>query len=125
MSDLALDIRAVSKRYAEHTAVDALSLAVPKGTEETELQWILFGFEDDTPEQQRMRIMQSNLVGPAGLVSMEDGAVGGFIQRSIQQDGDRSAVLEMGGIEVESQKSRVSEASVRGFWKAYRGLMGI
>ena len=103
----------------------AVRLAVPKGTEETELQWILFGYEDDTPEQQRMRIMQSNLVGPAGLVSMEDGAVGGFIQRSIQQDGDRNAVLEMGGREVESQKSRVSEASVRGFWKAYRGLMGI
>ena len=32
MSDLALDIRAVSKRYAEHTAVDGLSLAVPRGT---------------------------------------------------------------------------------------------
>ncbi len=32
MNDLALDIRAVSKSYAEHTAVDALSLAVPKGS---------------------------------------------------------------------------------------------
>ena len=32
MTDLALDIRAVSKRYAEHTAVDTLSLAVPRGT---------------------------------------------------------------------------------------------
>ena len=32
MADLALDIRAVSKRYAEHTAVDGLSLAVPRGT---------------------------------------------------------------------------------------------
>jgi ABC-2 type transport system ATP-binding protein len=32
MSDLALEIRAVSKRYAEHTAVDSLSLRVPKGT---------------------------------------------------------------------------------------------
>jgi ABC-2 type transport system ATP-binding protein len=31
MSDLALEIRAVSKRYAEHTAVDGLSLSVPKG----------------------------------------------------------------------------------------------
>jgi hypothetical protein len=56
---------------------------------------------------------------------MEDGAVGNFVQRSIQQDGARSAVLEMGGRAVESQKSRVSEASVRGFWKAYRGLMGL
>jgi ABC-2 type transport system ATP-binding protein len=32
MTELALDIRAVSKRYAEHTAVDGLSLAVPKGS---------------------------------------------------------------------------------------------
>ena len=101
----------------------AVRLAVPKGVGETELQWILFGYEDDTPAQQRMRLMQSNLDGPAGLVSMEDGAVGGFIQRSIRQDGGREAVLEMGGREAESQKSRVSEASVRGFWKAYRGLM--
>ena len=31
MTDLALDIRGITKRYAEHTAVSALSLAVPKG----------------------------------------------------------------------------------------------
>ena len=31
MADLALDIRAITKRYAEHTAVRSLSLAVPKG----------------------------------------------------------------------------------------------
>jgi ABC-2 type transport system ATP-binding protein len=32
MSDFALDIRAVTKRYAEHLAVDALSLHVPTGS---------------------------------------------------------------------------------------------
>ena len=32
MNDFALDIRAVSKRYAEHVAVDSLSLSVPRGT---------------------------------------------------------------------------------------------
>ena len=31
MNDLALDIRGITKRYAEHTAVSALSLAVPTG----------------------------------------------------------------------------------------------
>jgi ABC-2 type transport system ATP-binding protein len=31
MTELALDIRGVSKRYAEHVAVHSLSLAVPKG----------------------------------------------------------------------------------------------
>lgn len=103
----------------------AIRLAIPRGVEETELQWLLFGYVDDTPDQDSMRLMQSNLVGPAGLVSMEDGVIGAFVQRSILQDGERTAVLEMGGRAVESQKSRVSEASVRGFWKAYRGLMGL
>ncbi len=32
MSNLALDLRAVTKRYAEHLAVDALSLQVPMGS---------------------------------------------------------------------------------------------
>jgi ABC-2 type transport system ATP-binding protein len=32
MAELALEIRDISKRYAEHVAVDTLSLAVPRGT---------------------------------------------------------------------------------------------
>jgi ABC-2 type transport system ATP-binding protein len=32
MSDLALDIRGISKRYAEHVAVSELSLAIPRGS---------------------------------------------------------------------------------------------
>ncbi|MDA1080053.1 MAG: ATP-binding cassette domain-containing protein [Gemmatimonadetes bacterium] len=32
MTELALDIRAISKSFAEHTAVDGLSLAIPKGS---------------------------------------------------------------------------------------------
>jgi hypothetical protein len=41
---------------------------------------------------------------------------------------DRShgeTVLEMGGRTVESQESRVSEASVRGSWQTYRKYMGL
>jgi hypothetical protein len=31
----------------------------------------------------------------------------------------------MGGASVASEDNRVTEAAVRGFWKAYRGCMGI
>jgi phenylpropionate dioxygenase-like ring-hydroxylating dioxygenase large terminal subunit len=103
----------------------AVRLMVPKGVGECELQWILFGYADDTPEQSEMRLMQSNLVGPAGLVSMEDGLVGHLIQQSIARDADKTAVLEMGGRSVESRTSRVSESSVRGFWQAYREVMAL
>lgn len=62
-------------------------------------------------------------MGPAGYISMEDGCVGGFVQRGIAGAASQSAVLEMGGSLAESSESRVTEASVRGFWKAYRAAM--
>jgi hypothetical protein len=98
---------------------------VPQGVDACELHWLLFGYTDDTPEQAETRLLQSNLIGPAGLVSMEDGMIGGWVQRTIAQDPDQNAVLEMGGREVTRQGSRVSEASVRGFWQAYRTMMDL
>ncbi len=49
---------------------------------------------------------------------MEDGCVGGFVQRGIVGAPNEQAVLEMGGVTAESSESRTTEASVRGFWKA-------
>jgi anthranilate 1,2-dioxygenase large subunit len=89
-----------------------------------ELQWTYFGFEDDTHEMQRRRLKQSNLVGPAGYVSMEDGCVGGFVQRGAAAAAAEVSVVNMGGEGAESQETRATEASVRGFWKAYRAYMG-
>ena len=71
-----------------------------------------------------LRLAQANLSGPAGYVSMEDGAVGGFIQRAIRGSEDAHSVLEMGGLGHASEPNRTTEASVRGFWHAYRPLMG-
>jgi len=98
---------------------------LPKGTEETELNWTYIGFKDDTPEQRKSRLRQLNLVGPAGLVSMEDGCVGGFVQRGTATAGDDRAIVQMGGDSTSSSETRATEASVRGFWKAYRGHMGL
>jgi len=103
----------------------ALRLMLPQGVDACELHWLLFGYADDTPEQTEMRLMQSNLVGPAGLISMEDGMIGNWVQRTIAQDPDKTAVLEMGGRDVRRQGSRVSEASIRGFWQAYRTMMDL
>jgi anthranilate 1,2-dioxygenase large subunit len=69
-------------------------------------------------------MLQSNLVGPAGYVSMEDGAVGNFVQRAIVGSEDECSVLEMGGHGHGTEETRTTEASIRGFWQAYRPLMG-
>jgi anthranilate 1,2-dioxygenase large subunit/terephthalate 1,2-dioxygenase oxygenase component alpha subunit len=102
----------------------AVRHVVPLGTDRMEIRWTYFGFADDSPEMTRRRLKQQNLVGPAGFVSMEDGCVGGFVQRGIAAAGDEVSVIEMGGDTTESQATRATEASVRGFWKAYRERMG-
>jgi anthranilate 1,2-dioxygenase large subunit/terephthalate 1,2-dioxygenase oxygenase component alpha subunit len=103
----------------------AVRQILPKGQTRTALNWTYFGFTDDTPDLRKRRLRQNNLAGPAGYVSMEDGAVGGFVQRGIAAAGDERAVVEMGGTETTAEGTRATEASVRGFWKCYRGHMGI
>jgi phenylpropionate dioxygenase-like ring-hydroxylating dioxygenase large terminal subunit len=103
----------------------AVRQVLPKGQQRTELNWTYLGYTDDTPEQRNVRLKQSNLVGPAGFISMEDGAVGGFVQRGIAGAHGREAVIEMGGGETGSSEGRATETSVRGFWKAWRTHMGV
>jgi anthranilate 1,2-dioxygenase large subunit/terephthalate 1,2-dioxygenase oxygenase component alpha subunit len=101
----------------------AVRQVLPKGQDRSELNWTYIGFTDDTPEQRKVRLKQLNLVGPAGFISMEDGAVGGFVQRGIAGAQGLHAVVEMGGGTTGSSDGRATETSVRGFWKAYRHHM--
>jgi len=96
---------------------------VPRGLSETELLWTYYGFADDDAELRELRLKQANLVGPGGYISMEDGAVGGFVQRGITGAGRDSEVVEMGGREWRSQETRATESPLRGFWKTYREHM--
>ena len=59
----------------------AVRQIVPRGVDAMDLHWTYLGFADDTPDMRALRLKQCNLVGPAGFVSMEDGCVGGFVQR--------------------------------------------
>jgi phenylpropionate dioxygenase-like ring-hydroxylating dioxygenase large terminal subunit len=103
----------------------AVRRVVPRGIERTELAWTAFGFTTDDEAMTELRLRQANLIGPAGLVSMEDGAAAGCVQRGIAAAGDQLSVVEMGGAGTASEESRVSEAAVRGFWKDYRRHIGL
>jgi anthranilate 1,2-dioxygenase large subunit/terephthalate 1,2-dioxygenase oxygenase component alpha subunit len=103
----------------------AVRRVVPQGLERTELIWTCFGYENDDDAMTELRLRQANLIGPSGFISMEDGAATGFVQRGIRGAGGEESVVEMGGSGTASEESRVSEAAVRGFWKAYRKYMGM
>ena len=97
---------------------------VPRGVDKTELFWFYVGYEDDDEAQTAMRVMQGNLTGASGLVSLEDGCINEFVQRGTRGSPDGMGLAEMGGREVESSDhSRATETSIRGFWTGYRKIM--
>ena len=103
----------------------AVRVIRPRGVDKTELDWVHLGFENDDAAMQERRLRQGNLIGAAGYISMEDGCVGGFVQRALKDNDDDSGIVMMGGHEAESQNFRASEAAIRGFWKKYRALTGV
>jgi anthranilate 1,2-dioxygenase large subunit/terephthalate 1,2-dioxygenase oxygenase component alpha subunit len=103
----------------------AVRQVLPRGVGDTDLNWTYLGYRSDTAEQREVRLKQANLIGAAGFISMEDGAVGNFVQRGIAGAPNAQSVVEMGGDTTASSTSRATETSVRGFWKHYRALMGV
>jgi phenylpropionate dioxygenase-like ring-hydroxylating dioxygenase large terminal subunit len=98
---------------------------VPRGPDRTDLHWTLFGFADDDEAMTERRLLQSNLVGPAGYISMEDGVATDFVRRGVLGAPERASVIEMGGRSVASSESRITETAVRGLWQAWRSHMDI
>ncbi|HEV7478579.1 MAG TPA: Rieske 2Fe-2S domain-containing protein [Burkholderiales bacterium] len=98
---------------------------VPRGIDRTELHWTLFGFEDDDAAMTRTRLLQSNLVGPAGYISMEDGVATDFVRRGVLGAPERASMIEMGGSGVATSESRITETAVRGLWQAWRAHMDL
>lgn len=96
---------------------------LPKGPDNFELIFHFFGYEDDTPELRQLRLLQANLVGPAGYISMEDTEATELVQRATRMDPEKHSYLGMGlGVPPE-QNSSITEYMIRRFWQAYQELM--
>jgi phenylpropionate dioxygenase-like ring-hydroxylating dioxygenase large terminal subunit len=124
---ITLQILTVFPGFIMHQIQNSLAVRqiLPKGVDETELNWTYFGFEDDDEAMRDIRLRQTNLVGPGGYISMEDGAVVNFVQRALPGGIGDASIVEMGGAGTQSQDTRVTESAVRGFWRVYRERMGI
>ncbi|PQA87407.1 aromatic ring-hydroxylating dioxygenase subunit alpha [Hyphococcus luteus] len=92
---------------------------------EFELVWTMFGYEDDDDEMRRIRIKQNNLIGPGGLISMEDGEAVELVNRAITHGSGDSSFIAMGGGKAESADHLITEGAIIGFWQHYRELMRI
>jgi anthranilate 1,2-dioxygenase large subunit len=100
----------------------AVRVIRPRGVDRTELDWFHLGFADDDAAMTERRLRQGNLVGAAGYISLEDGCVGGFVQRAIRDNDEDSGLVMLGGHDAQPQPFRATEVAIRGFWKKYRAL---
>jgi len=107
----------------QQTNTLALRQIVTKGPESFELVWDFFGYEDDDEVMTGYRLMQANLMGPSGLVSIDDAEAMEMAQRGCARHETESAVMEMGGRDWRDEDHMVTETAIRGFYNYYRQLM--
>ena len=69
------------------------------------------------------RLRQANLMGPAGLVSLDDSEAMLLSQAGIDTNDDETCVVEMGGRAVGNEPHMVTETAIRGFYQHYRSVM--
>lgn len=98
---------------------------IPKGVGAHELSWTYFGYAGDDARINELRLKQSNLVGPAGFVSLEDSEVLSLMQPVVESCPDSLQVLEMGGHGTEAQSTMMTETLIRAFYDFYRREMGL
>ncbi len=98
---------------------------LPKGPNQCDLVWTYFGFEDDSEQTTKTRLLQCNLAGSAGMISVEDAAVCEMMQRAMADGQEGASFIEMGGRELNAGgSSKLSERAIRNFWNNYRMDMG-
>lgn len=95
----------------------------PVGHDAFDFVWTHFGYEDDTDEMTERRLRQSNLFGPAGFVSADDGEVIEFSQQGFEQKPFHRALVELGGHGVGDTDHMVTETLIRGMYEYWRGVM--
>jgi salicylate 5-hydroxylase large subunit len=102
----------------------AMRQIVTRGPHAFDLNWTYFGFKGDTSELRQKRILQANLMGPAGLVSVDDSEVIALSQEGADAYPASNSVLEMGGRSTADTDHMITEAGVRAFYKHYIQVMG-
>jgi salicylate 5-hydroxylase large subunit len=98
---------------------------IPLDAGRFDLAWTFFGYTDDTPEMRTRRLRQANLMGPAGLVSVDDSEAMLLSQAGIDNNDDEACIVEMGGRAVGNEPHMVTETAIRGFYQYYRTVMDL
>jgi salicylate 5-hydroxylase large subunit len=104
----------------------AVRQLVPHGVGAHDLHWTFFGYADDDDDMTERRLLQANLMGPAGLVSLDDGEVLSLLQAGASAASPAAeSVLQMGGDGFDDTDHAVTEVAMRAFYRYYRAALDL
>jgi len=124
-TDLRARVVALRPTYVLTKHVDTIGVRFvrPLGVDRTEVTYAFFGHESDTPEYRQHRVRQaSNLLGPSGLITIEDAAV---FNRQQMTAGDRGLSRFVNGVDQPPSESTQNDENGNTVgWAYYREVMG-
>ena len=95
----------------------------PLGHGAFDFVWTHFGFADDSAEMTERRLRQSNLFGPAGFVSADDGEGDRTVAAGLRAEPGHRTLAELGGRDVADSDHMVTETLIRGMYRYWRDVM--
>ena len=102
----------------------AMRHIIPRGPGAYELSWTFFGYADESAALTEKRVLQANLMGPAGFVSIDDSEVMAFTQRGVAAAPGESGIIEMDGRGWQAEERHaITESEIRAFYEYYRKIM--
>jgi anthranilate 1,2-dioxygenase large subunit len=99
---------------------------IPTGPNEFIMKWTMFGFEGDSEEMTRHRLRQGNLMGPAGLLGLEDNEAIKFVQDGmLGVPNGRHLVALNPATPFGTSETLISEAAIRAMYRHWRETMAL
>jgi len=96
----------------------------PAGPNACIKSWTFFGYEGEPPELRKKRLMQANLLGPSGLITIDDNEVLACAQDGATASPFANSVLEAGKGSGNADHL-MTESAIRAFYDCYRSVMGL
>ncbi|ARR55969.1 (2Fe-2S)-binding protein [Rhizorhabdus wittichii DC-6] len=124
-TDARARVVALRPAYVLTKHLDTISVRFvrPLGVDRTQVTYAFFGHESDSPEYQAHRVRQaSNLLGPSGMITIEDAAVFNR-QQMTSRDGGMSRFVV--GVDRPAAEARQNDENGNtAGWAYYREVMG-
>lgn len=98
---------------------------VPRGPHEMDMYWTMFGYDDDTPEMDKHRMRQGNLMGPSGYLGVDDNEAIKYLQDGFKHSYSDEGIVLLEPEKEGSTETLISEASVRSLYRHYREVMDL